>query len=95
MTVVGFAVRVHGLAVVVPGSVTSWGRSKKRNPTVGGDAFSGHLFWLAVDFVPDDWKDEVRARVYCRLVGLVLVKEGDHWHIEPAAWSPRAARAAG
>lgn len=91
----GFVLRVYGLAVVVPGSVTSWGRSRKRNQGVGGDPFSGHLWWLAADFVPDDWKDEERARVYCRMVGLVLVKEGNHWHLEPAAWSPRAARPTG
>lgn len=89
LTVVGFVMRVYGLAVVVPGSVTSWGRSLKRNAAVGGDPFSGHLFWLGVDYVADDPRQLERARTYCRLVGLVLVVEKDHWHLEPAAWTPR------
>lgn len=36
-------------------SVTSWGRSPKRNAQVGGSKTSQHLIWGAFDVVPDDF----------------------------------------
>lgn len=36
-------------------SVTSWGRTQKRNAQVGGSKTSQHLIWGAFDIVPDDF----------------------------------------
>lgn len=67
-------------------SVTSWGRSEKRNVAVGGHLKSQHMDWSACDIV---WDANARPptptlQMYCKSVGLEVVPEGDHDHIELA-----------
>lgn len=83
MSPLDFATRILALALAVPLSVTSWGRTATRNRTVGGGADSNHLGWLAVDVVADDRTLLPRARTFARRLGLEVIPEGDHWHIEP------------
>jgi hypothetical protein len=68
------------------GSVTSYGRTVQRNALVGGVAASAHLAWVAADVVYDNsgddpqWRENVAARV-----GLIVIHEHDHDHIQPRA----------
>lgn len=66
-------------------SVTSWFRSPKRNKAKGGHPKSKHLRGLAVDAVLDDMKDEkqkAELTAAARAMGLGVVDEGDHLHIQ-------------
>jgi len=72
------------LRLVVAFSVTSWGRTWKRNRGVGGRGDTEHVGWRAVDVVPDDPSLRPLAEEWCGRLGLVLVDEGDHWHLQPA-----------
>lgn len=99
MHVIEFVQAVLTVALYVPISVESWGRTPEHNADVGGlptaarpDELSYHLTWTAVDafcvsrkrhaIEAPKWKK--RAVKACKRVGLQLVDEGDHWHIEPA-----------
>jgi hypothetical protein len=63
-------------------SVTSYGRTLAHNQKVGGVPDSAHLLWLAADVVYDkDGDVEWRTRVAKRL-GLTLIHEGDHDHLQ-------------
>lgn len=99
MNVIQFAQAILTVALYVPISVESWGRTPEHNADVGGlptatrpDELSYHLTWTAVDafcisrkrhaIEAPKWKK--RTIKACKRVGLQLVDEGDHWHIEPA-----------
>lgn len=79
-----FCERVAGVCLLVDGSVTSWGRSRKRNEDVGGVANSWHLQFLGADVVLDDTANESLLFWAARRLGLQVVKEEDHYHLEPA-----------
>jgi len=69
-------------------SVTSYGRTGPHNIAVGGVRYSGHLLWLAAD-VAYDGSPPLEDRVaIARGLGLVVVVEADHDHLEPADYSP-------
>jgi len=59
---------------------TSWWRSRLDNARVGGHPNSQHLTGLAVDVLPDA-AGEAFAQ-FARRVGLVVVDEGDHFHVQ-------------
>jgi uncharacterized protein YcbK (DUF882 family) len=83
MTALEFLQRVLQLAVVVPFSVTSWLRSPARNRAVGGVPTSRHLDGAAVDVVLDRPEDREVLRRFANRLGLQVLDEGDHLHLEP------------
>lgn len=64
-------------------SVTSWGRTTKRNQFVSGVPGSNHLLWLAVDVILDDQKKDVEFEKDAGILGLMAIYEQDHYHIQP------------
>lgn len=77
-----FAERVSLLAAAFDLSVTSWFRSSKRNAAVGGVAGSRHLVGLAVDVVLDQGQDADAFVKLCVSLGLEVLAEGDHYHVQ-------------
>lgn len=67
-------------------SITSGRRTYAHNATVGGVAGSAHRFGLAFDLVYDaPALPSVRVAMAERL-GLKLLVESDHDHVQPLAW---------
>lgn len=64
-------------------SVTSWGRTEKRNKDVGGVPGSNHLDFLGMDVVQDDQKKNLDFEKDCAIFGLTALFEGDHYHLQP------------
>lgn len=83
MSALEFAERILQLAVVVDFSVTSWIRSAARNQAVGGVPHSRHRDGCAVDVVLDRREDEPLLRRFVERLGLRVLDEGDHLHLEP------------
>lgn len=63
-------------------SVTSWGRTPKRNKLVGGKENSKHLSLLAVDVVLDDPSFKDAFIEAARSSDLKCIDEGDHIHVQ-------------
>lgn len=90
MTPHDFASALIAYCAATAASVTSWGRTPKHNAAVGGVAESAHLIWTAADVVYDAngvpppgvtaHRDALAARL-----GLRLIHEGNHDHVQPAA----------
>lgn len=70
---------LHEVSMFTQFSVTSWWRSVQRNVAVGGVAKSKHLFGEAVDVVA---AEPLVFKKKCDEVGLRVVDEGDHLHVE-------------
>ena len=71
-------------------SVTSYGRTPGHNadPKIGGVKNSAHLYWLAADVVYDPPVPIPSVRTErARRLGLWLLAEGDHDHLQPLEWS--------
>jgi len=66
-------------------TLTSWWRTRYQNALVGGHPSSQHLTGLAIDLLSDVPGDRFASAA--RLVGLVPVDEGDHWHVQRFAAS--------
>ena len=81
-----FALAVFVYCSIFDGSVTSWIRSKKRNAALGGVPHSGHVVGLGCDVVYDVVPPEDERRAWAGRLGLLLVIEGDHDHLQPATW---------
>lgn len=64
-------------------SVTSWGRTEKRNTFVHGVPGSYHLTWLGMDVLLDDQKKNIDFEKDCAIFGLQALYEGDHYHLQP------------
>ena len=64
-------------------SVTSWGRSEKRNIFVHGVAESYHLLFLGMDVILDDQKKDLAFEKDCSKLGLTALYEQDHYHLQP------------
>lgn len=60
-------------------TMTSWGRTIRKNAAVGGAARSQHLVWTAADFAGPD-QAIVKRRALS--VGLIAIDEGDHVHVQ-------------
>ena len=70
-------------------SVTSWGRSPAHNKTLPGEAEdSQHQEWTAADVVyhPDQAPDVGPLTAAARSVGLKVIREKDHDHLELVPW---------
>lgn len=83
MSPLEFAASLIAYCYATRASVTSWGRTEKRNRLVGGHAESQHLQWLGADVAYDeipaaDFRQKVAARF-----GLMVVVESDHDHLQP------------
>lgn len=83
MSVGEFASRVALLALRYQLSATSWGRSVSRNEQVGGVPRSLHLVWLGVDLVSDRAIDNTAVALTAKQLGLRVLIEADHLHVEP------------
>ena len=68
-----FVEKIVSLAAIVPFSVDSWGRSEKHNKEVGGEEFSLHRCWLAVDVILDDPNDRPTLIHYATRIGLKII----------------------
>jgi len=69
-----------------PVQVTSWWRSRRDNARVAGHPNSQHLTGLALDVLPDR-AGHAFAQM-ARAIGLVVVDEGDHFHVQRYLASP-------
>jgi len=77
-----FAYKLALLAVHHPFTVTSWLRTPKRNALVGGKAESRHLDGLGADCVLDKDEPAMPFMTHARQLGLVVLDEGDHIHVQ-------------
>src|SRR4051812_49038468 len=75
-----FVGSILALASAYDISVTSWGRTAKRNRMVGGVANSRHLEWCAVDIVLDDNTKRGEVSIAAKALGLEVIAEDDHLH---------------
>lgn len=85
MTPGEFAEAVSRYAMLTGASATSWGRSVEHNRTVGGVAHSAHIVWLGCDLVYDTTPSPDRVE-WARRLGLKIVVESDHDHVQPLGW---------
>ena len=86
ITVADFWGQVALYRRAVGGSVTSGGRSPNRNAQVGGKPNSAHLLDLAADVVPDGLTSDAARETLARGLGLMLIIEADHDHLQPMEW---------
>jgi len=84
MTPLEFAEALMAYCAWSRGSVTSWGRSPERNAQVGGHPYSLHQIWLGADvgYHPNPKPAEDVARRMASRLGIRLVREGDHDHLQ-------------
>ncbi len=88
MTPAAFADAVRAYCARMRGSVTSWIRTPEHNALVGGALESAHLYQLGADVVyePAPRPDEAKGKAAAARLGLTLIREGDHDHLQPATW---------
>lgn len=86
MTITEFAQRLSTYCFLTRASVTSWGRTEARNRAVGGVPYSAHRFFLAVDLVYDVELPLEERKVTAERLGLRLIAEDDHDHLQPIVW---------
>jgi hypothetical protein len=82
--VLDFVKRVLRIRLKWDFSVTSWGRTSKRNTFIHGVPGSLHMVWGAVDVVLDDQQKNVEFEKDCSAVGLQAIYEQDHYHLQPS-----------
>ena len=66
------------------GSMSSWGRTPKRNKDIGGHPNSLHMVWLGCDIVLDVMMKNTELEADCDKFGLTAIYEKDHYHLQPA-----------
>lgn len=82
-----FLASVFRFVTTTRASVTSWCRTPEHNTKVGGVPDSPHLEGFGVDVVYDHPGVGGGARdALAAELGLELVHEGDHDHIQPRGW---------
>jgi hypothetical protein len=81
-----FADAVLAYCIRFRASETSGYRTLARNTAEGGVAHSGHLFALARDVVPDVEPDPEEASDVAERLGLRVIIEADHHHLQPQDW---------
>ena len=62
--------------------VTSYYRDKQSNDELGGHPHSRHQFWLAMDIILQNQDDRQSFMVDAKRLGLVVVDEGSHLHVQ-------------
>lgn len=83
MDPIRFATALIAFCYATRGSVTSWGRTEKRNAAVGGVPTSMHRQFLGADVVYDEPIAVDFAQQTARRFGLKVVRESDHDHLQP------------
>jgi hypothetical protein len=68
------------------GSVKSYGRTLQHNAQVGGVELSAHQFWVGADVVYDEPVELELAKATAERLGLRLIREADHDHLQPLGW---------
>lgn len=86
MTLGEFAEAVTQYCAMTRASVTSWGRTTRRNEQVDGVPYSAHRFFRAVDVIYDDAFGRLERERLAAAVGLRLIIEADHDHLQPLDW---------
>lgn len=86
MTHTDFETAVEHYCALTCASVTSGRRTYRHNLKVGGVAASPHLFNLARDVVYDYELPRELREEWARRLGLRLIVEGDHDHLQPWDW---------
>ena len=86
MTVPEFAQAVQTFAAQFGGSCTSWGRTVAHNASVGGVVGSPHTHWLGADLVYDSPSSLALRTDHAKQLGLWLIAEIDHDHLQPLGW---------
>lgn len=86
MTAGEFAVALRQYCLMLDGSITSYGRTTARNKAVGGVPNSAHRFWVGADVVYDSPVDADVAKETGRRLGLFVLREDDHDHLQPLDW---------
>ena len=84
MTPLEFASAMLAYCAYSRGSVPSWLRSAERNSHVGGHPQSKHVVGLAADigYHPNPRPPLAQARKRASQLGLKLIREGDHDHLQ-------------
>ena len=83
MNPIEFATRCIFICFKSKASVTSWGRTDKRNTFVNGVPGSYHLIFLGMDVILDEQKKDLAFEKDCAILGLQALYEGDHYHLQP------------
>lgn len=86
MTRAEFLEAVMMFCELTTGSVTSWKRTVKHNADVGGVPNSAHLYGLGLDVVYDTAPALPSRLERARRLGLKLIPESDHDHLQPSSW---------
>ena len=86
MNVEQFTLNVSWYCAITSASVTSWLRTAHRNRLVDGVPHSAHLVGLAVDVIYDQGLAPEERREWAERLGLKLIAEGDHDHLQPLDW---------
>ena len=85
MTLTEFVLAVDRYRILTNASVTSWFRTADHNKAVGGVERSPHLTGLGVDVVYDADTEDPKTRVLTGFIlGLKVISENDHDHIQPS-----------
>ena len=77
---------IRVICVLYDGSVTSWGRTEKRNGRVGGVPQSWHLWSrgaLAYDLAFDSDEQKREAFIALERLGYEVLMYDSHLHVEP------------
>ena len=98
MTYIEFCIAVAQLMAACGGRITSWGRSPFGNDEVGGVLLSWHTLMMGVDWTWSEaellattvtdkkgrtMNGRERMKVLAPKLGLEVIGEGDHLHLEP------------
>ena len=65
---------------------TSGYRHPLANVRVGGKPFSAHQYWLGRDIILEPGESLEGTKESTRRLGLLLIDEGDHLHVQPLDW---------
>jgi len=89
VTLGDYAEAVRTYCLLRGGSITSWGRTTRHNTRVGGVKNSAHRFFFGADVVYDFHEatmTDANRFVEARRLGLKIIAEGDHDHLQPYDW---------
>lgn len=88
MSPVDFLLALMQLYSKYPFSETSGQRTPAHNQDVDAVAHSPHQYWVGRDVIFDKPPVPVSLNQAAQRLGLRIIKELDHHHIQPADWIP-------
>lgn len=86
MTLTEFAWACFVYCTLTGASETSGARTRARNALLGGVEHSAHLVGLGRDVVYDESVPLYERQEWAKRLGLRLIDEGDHDHLQPLDW---------